>query len=395
MTDVRPIPPKFVHHGPVKQVGILGGSIAGCAVAAELSRAGYAVTVLEVRGEEPKDRGAGIGLPLSLVKTLVEHDLIDAETPHLDVHVFRHVVRDEREELYGRVLWEQSGHIAHFNWGALYRNLRRRVPEGAYHTGCKVTALRESDGRTVTAMLADGRTREFDLVVCADGYRSLGRETLFPDMPVSYARYLLWRGAIEEKELSEVTPLEGALCWPSYVGGHGPFFLVPGVDGSIARGRRLVNWGLNLGVYENERAELLTGSAPPAYEGPMQSAREAKLKAWVPEVLPKYYAQIVSKSSGTHVQKVYESTVPAYRKGRICLAGDAGALAQPHTGTGVLKGITDAITLADALRAHPDLDDALTYWSDERTAHGNELVKLARQIQSSSMPTVPAVVVDS
>ena len=98
MTDVRPIPPKFVHHGPVKQVGILGGSIAGCAVAAELSRAGYAVTVLEVRGEEPKDRGAGIGLPLSLVKTLVEHDLIDAETPHLDVHVFRHVVRDEREE---------------------------------------------------------------------------------------------------------------------------------------------------------------------------------------------------------------------------------------------------------------------------------------------------------
>jgi 2-polyprenyl-6-methoxyphenol hydroxylase-like FAD-dependent oxidoreductase len=370
-------------------VGILGGSITGCAVAAELARAGCGVTVLERGGEEPKDRGAGIGLPPSLVETLVEHDLIDADVPHLDVHTFRHLVRDERQERYGLVLWEQPGNIAHLNWGALYRNLRRRVPEGAYHTGCKVTGLRESDHGTVAVTLAEGRTREFDLLVCADGYGSLGRRTLFPDSPVSYARYVLWRGAVEERSLSEVKPLEGTLCWPSYVGGHGPFFLVPGLDGSIAPGRRLVNWGLYLGVYEDERAELLTGSDPAGYDGPMPAAREAKLKAWVPEVLPEYFAEIVNKSSATHVQKVHESTVPAYRKGRICLAGDAGALARPHTGTGVLKGITDAIGLADALRAHASLDDALTHWSDERTAHGNELVRLASQIGRALAAEIP------
>jgi 2-polyprenyl-6-methoxyphenol hydroxylase-like FAD-dependent oxidoreductase len=310
-------------------VGILGGSITGCAVAAELARAGCGVTVLERGGEEPKDRGAGIGLPPSLVETLVEHDLIDADVPHLDVHTFRHLVRDERQERYGLVLWEQPGNIAHLNWGALYRNLRRRVPEGAYHTGCKVTGLRESDHGTVAVTLAEGRTREFDLLVCADGYGSLGRRTLFPD------------------------------------------------------------WGLYLGVYEDERAELLTGSDPAAYDGPMPAAREAKLKAWVPEVLPEYFAEIVNKSSATHVQKVHESTVPAYRKGRICLAGDAGALARPHTGTGVLKGITDAIGLADALRAHASLDDALTHWSDERTAHGNELVRLASQIGRALAAEIP------
>jgi 2-polyprenyl-6-methoxyphenol hydroxylase-like FAD-dependent oxidoreductase len=361
-------------------VGILGGSITGCAVAAELARAGCAVTVLERSGEEPRDRGAGIGLPPSLVKTLIGHDLVDADLPFIEVRRFPHLVLQEREERYGHVLWEQQGSIALLNWGVLYRNLRRRVPDGAYHTSCKVTALREREDGTVVVDLGEGGTREFDLLVCADGYRSLGRQTLFPDAPVPYVGYVLWRGALEEKELQEVTPLEGAMCWPSYAGGYGPFFLVPGPDGSTAPGKRLVNWGLYLRVSEVERAEMLTGKDPPAYDGPLPSVREARLKSWVPLVLPEYYAEIVQKTPSTFAQKIHESEVAAYRRGHICLAGDAGALARPHTGTGVLKGITDAITLGETLTGHPPLDDALALWSDEQTAFGNELVKLANQV---------------
>lgn len=101
---------------------------------------------------------------------------------------------------------------------------------------------------------------------------------------------------------------------------------------------------------------------------------------WARDVLPEYYAEIVDKSPRTFVQPIYECVVPAYRKGRICLAGDAGALARPHTGTGVLKGITDAITLARALKEDALLDEALARWSEERTASGNELVALGRQL---------------
>jgi 2-polyprenyl-6-methoxyphenol hydroxylase-like FAD-dependent oxidoreductase len=370
-------------------VGILGGSITGCAVAVELARAGCNVVVLESRGEEPKERGAGIGLPLPLVKTLVEHDLIDPDMPHFDVHPIVHVARDEQEERYGRVLWEQQGSIALLNWGALYRNLRRRVPDGAYRTGCRAVAVRETNGR-VAVELEGGRTHSFDLLVCADGHRSLGRRTVFPGTRVRYVGYVLWRGAVPEKDLSEVTPLEGALCWPCYPGGHGPFYLVPGNDGSIAPGTRLVNWGLHLSVFEVDRAELLTGTNPPAYGGPLPAEREAKLKSWVPDVLPELYAEIVTKSAGTAVQMIHESTVPAYRKGRICLAGDAGALARPHTGTGALKGIVDAITLAETLAGHPSLDDALTRWSEEQTTYGNELVRLSSQIGKALAGEIPS-----
>jgi 2-polyprenyl-6-methoxyphenol hydroxylase-like FAD-dependent oxidoreductase len=371
------------------KVGILGGSIAGCAAAIELSRAGCDVTVLESRGEEPKDRGAGIGVPPSLVATLVERDLIDADMPHFDVRRFLHVARDEDEERNGRLLWEQPGSISLLNWAALYRNLRRRVPDGAYRPGCRVIGLRE-DERSVTAELEGGEARPFDLLLCADGHRSLGRRTLFPDSPVTYVGYVLWRGSVAEREVPDVAPLDGALCWPCYRGGHGPFYLVPGPDGSVAPGRRLVNWGLHVSVHEIERAELLTGQSPPAYGSPLSTAREAKLKSWVPDVLPELYAEIVSRSTGTSVQLLYEGTVPAYRRGRICLAGDAGALARPHTGTGVLKGITDALSLTEALMEHGKLEDALAHFSREQTAFGNELVRLAGQIGEALATEIPS-----
>jgi len=298
-------------------------------------------------------------------------------------------MRDQRQERYGQLSWEQRGNLALLNWGALYQNLRRRVPAGAYETSCNVTALRERPDGKVGVELGDRGTREFDLVICADGHRSLGRQTIFPEASVRYAGYVLWRGAIEEAALTESAPLEAAVCWPHYAGGYGPFFLVPGADGSTERGKRIVNWGLYLRVSEVERAELVTGKDPPAYDGALPSVRDARLKSWVPLVLPDYYAEIVQKTPRTFAQKIRESQVPAYRRGHVCLAGDAAALARPHTGTGVLKGITDAITLGETLTGHPPLDEALELWSHEQTAFGNELVRLGNQVGRALAAELP------
>lgn len=366
-----------------KNVGIVGGSIAGCAAAALLARAGCRVTVFERSESELEDRGAGIGVPTSTVAMLVARDLVDAETPHFVARRFPRIFRTEKDERYGHVAWDQPGAVALLNWGALHRSLRKRVPIEAYHAASAVTAVRNEDDGAVVE-LADGSTHDFDLVVCADGHRSIGRRTLFPDVQVDYVGYVLWRGVLDEKELAESAPLEGAVCWPSYRGGHGPFFFVPGRDGATAVGRRIVNWGLYLRVTEIERAELLTGKDGARA---LPTAREADLKQWARGVVPDYYAEIVAKSRGTFVQHVHECSVPAYRKGRICLVGDAGALARPHTGTGVLKGMNDAIALADELHLHP-LDVALERWSDERAAFGNELVTLGRQLGHALMDDV-------
>src|SRR5262245_62468142 len=66
------------------RVAIVGGSLAGCAAAIALRRAGCQVVVFERSTGALEDRGAGIGMPLALLRTLVERDFIDADMAHFE-----------------------------------------------------------------------------------------------------------------------------------------------------------------------------------------------------------------------------------------------------------------------------------------------------------------------
>ena len=379
---------------PGLRVAVVGGSIAGCTAAIELVRLGCAVTLFERTGEELKDRGAGIGVPPSVIDTFITRDLVDADTPYFSSHAFTRLWRTARERRYGYLAWDQPASLALLNWGVLYRNLRKRVPEHVYHTERRVVALHEHGDGPVAVELAGGAVHEFDLVVCADGYASLGRRTLFPEVAVQYAGYVIWRGFLPEQELEESQPLEHGVRCLGYPGGHGIFYFVPGPDGSVAPGERLVNWGMYLPVAERTLPDFLTdkegkareGSLPP---GAMPPATEMSLKQKARTCVPDYYAEIVTKCENTFVYAIYDCQVPAYRKGRICLAGDAGAYARPHSAAGALKGINDAIALAEALRTHRSLDEALADWDRTQTETNNNLVRFGNQLGRALVTEIP------
>src|SRR5208282_5373748 len=61
--------------------GIVGGSIAGCAAAALLHRAGHDVIVFERSGSDLVSRGAGIGMPTAVWQDMMVHGLIDETLP--------------------------------------------------------------------------------------------------------------------------------------------------------------------------------------------------------------------------------------------------------------------------------------------------------------------------
>jgi len=354
-------------------------------MAIELSRAGCQVTVLERSGEELKDRGVGIGVPPSAFEMLVARDLIDADLPGFRIETVVRLCRTPEHERYGYLAWAQPGNIVALNWGNLYRNLRKRVPNGAYRTRHQVIGIQQTDDGTASVILADGRRLEFDLLVCADGYRSLGRQTLFAEQRVEYAGYILWRGMLPEGEIAESAPLEGVLVTPGYRGGHGVFSFVAGPDGSAEPGRRLINWAMYLLVPEDEFAAFFTDASGQRRDGtlPPDSIpgwREAGLKRRARELLPDYYAEIVERSSGTFAHAIYDCTVPAYGTRRVCLTGDAAAVTRPHTASGALKAINNAVTLATALSGEARLDVALWNWNLEQTAAGNRLVHLGRQL---------------
>ena len=376
------------------RVGIIGGSIAGCTTAIELLRSGCEVTLLERTGDTLKDRGAGIGVPPSVMDTFIARDLVDADTPFFTGQAFTRIWRTEKERRYGYLAWDQPANLALLNWGGLYRNLRKRVPDGVYHSGQRAVALHQRPDGPVRVELADGSTDEFDVVVCADGYTSLGRRTLFPEIALRYAGYVLWRGFLREEELEESKPLESGVRCLGYPGGHGIFYFVPGLDGAVAPGQRLVNWGMYVPIAAAALTDFLTdkdgqahaGSLPP---GGMPLGTEAELKRLAHKRLPDYYAEIVRQCENTFAYAIYDCEVPAYRKGGMCLVGDAGAFARPHTAAGALKGINDAIALGAALTTHTSLEAALSHWDTTRTDTNNDLVRFGNQLGRALVSEIP------
>ncbi len=75
------------------RVGIVGGSIAGCAAAALLHRAGHDVTVFERSGSDLVSRGAGIGMPTAVWQDMMAHGLIDETLPACRAESVRCVTR--------------------------------------------------------------------------------------------------------------------------------------------------------------------------------------------------------------------------------------------------------------------------------------------------------------
>jgi len=192
-------------------VAIVGGSIAGCAAAIALRHAGCAVTVYERSRGKLEDRGAGIGMPLALLHTLIERDFVDAGVAHFHITKAPFVLRADAEagvRVRGRLLWEQPVAAAVTNWGIVYRHLRSRIPEGIYHQGQEVTAVSDPGDDAVSVHLANGHRAQFDLVVCADGPQSVGRRLLFPAQSLQYVGYILWRGLAEEQAVTNISLFE-------------------------------------------------------------------------------------------------------------------------------------------------------------------------------------------
>ena len=73
----------------------------------------------------------------------------------------------------------------------------------------------------------------------------------------------------------------------------------------------------------------------------------------------------------------------AYGAGRICLAGDAGAVAPPFTGSGVFKGYQNVSGLLEELGRGQDLDQALASWSAEQVRLADRLLTLGDQMEQA------------
>jgi 2-polyprenyl-6-methoxyphenol hydroxylase-like FAD-dependent oxidoreductase len=195
---------------------------------------------------------------------------------------------------------------------------------------------------------------------------------------------------LEEKFLANSEPLENAVPRISYKGlpGHLVLYFVPGQNGSATNGERLVNWAAYVPISDEDLPNFLidregrqrSGSLPP---GRMRPEEEARLKRLMQAHLPAYYADIITSSRDTFAQPIFSVATPAYHKGCVCLMGDAGAVAPPFTGSGVFKGVNNAIDLAKALQANSTVGAALDRWGQTQTVTGQRVAVLGQQMEQA------------
>jgi 2-polyprenyl-6-methoxyphenol hydroxylase-like FAD-dependent oxidoreductase len=379
------------------RVGIVGGSIAGCATAALLHRAGHDVTVFERSESDLVSRGAGIVTVTAAWQDMMARGPFDGTVPACRADYSRLVTRAAGT---GRQRWLGDVQMSStlFNWAHLYQRFRRRVPDDLYRSDAAVDRI-EAAPHGTTLHLLRGGSLDFDLVVCADGYRSPGRGLIDPGAAPAYRGMVLWRGLIPERDI-RADALDGCdLLRPVYQGGHGVVYYIPGSGQGTERGERLLMWGYYLQVPESALASVLvddqerrqSGSVP---FGKVHPDVRAALESRLAGLLPSSLFELVQQSGNSSIQAIYSAMPRGYARDRLCLVGDAGPVFPPFAGSGVLRALASATSLRDALADAPAVDNALRRWSQAQLQAAAQVTPNAEGIERSyvfGMPDLTAM----
>jgi 2-polyprenyl-6-methoxyphenol hydroxylase-like FAD-dependent oxidoreductase len=182
----------------MKKAIIVGGSMAGMLAGNMLFRQGWEVEILERSKEGLEGRGAGIVPQRSLLAALGRAGV--AVNPNIGIRVTKRVAYDRAGTAFATHQYDQYS----TSWSLLYNMLRDAFPMQHFHAGRNVKEVVQDSDRAI-AILDDGTTFEGDLLIGADGMRSVVRRALFPKVQPKYVGYLAWRGMLEERHATPNT----------------------------------------------------------------------------------------------------------------------------------------------------------------------------------------------
>ncbi|MEW1546328.1 FAD-dependent monooxygenase [Streptomyces tsukubensis] len=388
---------------PGTRAAVVGGSIAGCAAALALHRTGHHdITVHERTTGDLSARGVGVGVHEGRYRELAAAGYFDPATEHLRLRERHWYVRGpggRPADPLGRRIRTESFDFRTYNWGSLWRGLRARVPGAVrFRTGSAVTAASDTpDGALLTT--AGGAVERYDLIVGADGYRSVVRAAVGPGGRPDCAGYLACRGAYPEERLPDAARWDpAAIAYVVFPGGHVVLFRIPG-----ERGGPRINWvlytsppaGADLpfsapaaGGAGFEPPGSAPGGVPPGRVG---AVLREHLTALTAEHFPPFWRRVIDLTEPGEllVQPMYDVIASPGAKGRIALIGDAATVARPHTGAGVVKALQDATLLESALRDGGALPDALRAFDSARESLGRTMVDLGRSLGTALVTAAP------
>jgi 2-polyprenyl-6-methoxyphenol hydroxylase-like FAD-dependent oxidoreductase len=177
-------------------------------------------------------------------------------------------------------------------------------------------------------------------------------------------------------------------------GGHGVVYYIPGSGQSTERGKRLLMWGYYLQVPQSALASVLVddqerqqSSSVPF--GKVHPEVKAGFESRLADLLPSLLFELVQQCGNSSIQAVYSVAARSYARDRVCLVGDAGAVFSPFAGSGVLRAVANATSLADALAGAPAVDDGLCRWGEAQVQVAAQVMPVAERIERSAVFDMP------
>ena len=373
-------------------VAVVGGSIGGLTAACLLRDSGHNVTVYERSSAELEQRGAGIGLLEATYRYLVERADLSLGEISTATDRIRYLSRDDS------VIHDAEHRYLFSSWNTVYRRLLAHWGTERYLLDHEMTGFTQSP-EVVAIQFADRPPVEADLLICADGVGSTARSILLPGADAGYAGYVAWRGMVPEPDLpsSVAGRLANAITYYVYANSHILVYPIPGLDGSVAAGDRLINFVWYRNYLEGpDLDDLLTDrrgvrrdlSLPP---GAAADHHVAELKATAAARLPPLLAEVVALTEQPFLQVIYDIEVDRMAFDRVCLLGDSAIAVRPHAAAGSAKAAADGWALDQALKQHAssaaDVPTALQRWEVDQLALGRQLLERTRTVGSRSQVT--------
>ena len=338
-------------------IHIVGGGIAGLTTAIALRKYGFPVVLFE-QSEQFGDVGAGITIGPNASRVLLTLGLQErlaayVWTPrHAGILHFKTgdpISYSLRGDSY---LVEFGAPFWHIHRADLLQVLIDTLAADAgaeLRPGHQLTNICQSVDQ-VTCEFANGVAANCDVLIAADGIKSIIRETLFPGTPARFTGYVAWRGLVD------MARLPGFELDPDFALYAGPGRIVARY---ALRQRALMNY-VAIATREDWREEgwaVRSGVAEVASEfGDWCEDVQKIIRATPPERCFKW---------ALHVREPLQNWV----NGRVTLLGDAAHPMMPFLGLGAGIGIEDAMVLARAFSLSDDWQTALERYQNVRVRH--------------------------
>jgi len=365
---------------------IIGGSMAGLFVATALSKKGWDISVHEKVPVPLSGRGAGIATYDELA------DLVFKATNNNNVLGTTAKSRVSLD-INGNIINSYDYPQVYTSWQYLFSILREQISNDDYFMGDDCIKIEQNEDKAI-AFFENGKKKETDLIIVANGIKSELRTYVDNKAYPQYAGYVGWRGVVNEEEISKksletlsnyfivVLPYNQQIAsYPIAGEGKNPFKI----------GERRINWIWYKPVPQNSLQEILLGKSGQQFEDgiPPNEIREEivnDLFKEAEEKLPPQLVELVKITKQPLIQPIFDLQSIKMKNGRVVTIGDAAFTARPHVGMGVTKAAMDAFTLSEYLEDSSNLDD-LDKWEHIRLKESQFIVNRSRKLgQYLSIP---------